>query len=343
MDAVMQLNSVGTRRIETRRLVLRRVMLEDAPQIFENWAKDPEVARCVTFTPHDSLTTTQNVVADWIGEYADPYCMLWVIEERASGRVVGRIRAINQDRENMACELAYCLGQRWWRQGYMTEACRAAIDDLFFYGGYNRIEARFDPNNSASGAVMAKVGMNDEGIRRQVRYKNGVFQDRHYFAIVKRDWFPLDCGEPFNDVDLIEGKEIDLHCTCISKQDRDKGYVPSYEFDITQHDRCAIIGRISLRAGFNRNIYYGGNIGYGIVEAYRGHGYAAKACRMLQPLAKRHDMNRLIITCRPDNLPSRRTCERVGAQHVCYAPLPEDNELYQQGERVECIYGWQLK
>lgn len=39
------MNKAGTQRIETDRLILRRFRLEDAEDMYANWASDPEVGR----------------------------------------------------------------------------------------------------------------------------------------------------------------------------------------------------------------------------------------------------------------------------------------------------------
>jgi tagatose 1,6-diphosphate aldolase len=46
--------------------------------------------------------------------------------------------------------------------------------------------------------------------------------------------------------------------------------------------------------------------------ADRGHKYAAKACRMLFPFAKDHDLKLLHIITEASNTPSARTCELIG-------------------------------
>ena len=41
----------GTETIETERLVLRRLMPEDAPDMFKNWASDPAVTPGLRWSP----------------------------------------------------------------------------------------------------------------------------------------------------------------------------------------------------------------------------------------------------------------------------------------------------
>lgn len=55
------------------------------------------------------------------------------------------------------------------------------------------------------------------------------------------------------------------------------------------------------------------------VSPCRGNHYAGKA-------------EYLPITCNPDNLPSRKTCEYAGGILTAAGGLPTDNEMYRQGE-----------
>lgn len=103
------------------------------------------------------------------------------------------------------------------------------------------------------------------------------------------------------------------------------------------------MGTCDLRIGHNLNTYYGGNIGYRVQEEYRGHNYAGKACLLLFQLAKKHNMDYLVITCNPDNYASRKTCEYVGCHLVEITELPEDNNMrLEDGETEKCIYRIEL-
>lgn len=90
--------------------------------------------------------------------------------------------------------------------------------------------------------------------------------------------------------------------------------------------------------GNNKNIYYGGNLGYGVFVEYRGNHYAAKACILVKDIARKHNHKSLIITCDPDNIPSRKTCEYIGAELLRIIDLPEWHESYQMGKRKKCQY-----
>ena len=122
-----------------------------------------------------------------------------------------------------------------------------------------------------------------------------------------------------------------------------KGYVPAYKFEIRLKGQRETIGNIDLRVGDTERLrMYGGHLAYGVVPNFWGHHYAAKACRLLLPLARQHGITELWITCNPDNIASRRTCELIGAVFVEIVDLPADIDMYQEGERQKCRYRMDL-
>ena len=103
------------------------------------------------------------------------------------------------------------------------------------------------------------------------------------------------------------------------------------------------MGLCDLRIGHNNNLYYGGNIGYEIYPEYRGHHYAGKACMLLFQLAKKHNLEYVIVTCNPGNTASARTCEYAGGELIEIAELPAENDMRKKGETHKCIYKFTLK
>ena len=146
----------------------------------------------------------------------------------------------------------------------------------------------------------------------------------------------------FLDVSDLRTGEISLRLARTCGEDPVRKRVPAYYFDIIDRHGNNV-GSCDLRLGHTEGTYYGGNIGYAVNEEYRGRHYAKKACKLLFKLAKRHGMEYVYITCQPQNIPSRKTCEALGGVLVEIAELPEDNDMrVNDGHTCECVYLFNL-
>jgi tagatose 1,6-diphosphate aldolase len=130
------------------------------------------------------------------------------------------------------------------------------------------------------------------------------------------------------------------------RQDSDTstGRVPAYHFWMLADppvgdEALRIVGGLGLRIGHTKEIeLYSGNIGYHVYPFARGRRFAERACRLVLSLARRHGMERIWITCNPDNIASRRTCERLGAQLLDTVTIPKDHPFRTRGETEKCRY-----
>ena len=118
-----------------------------------------------------------------------------------------------------------------------------------------------------------------------------------------------------------------------------RGFVPSYHFRIRTKDGFAA-GHINLRVGDTDHVRLcAGHVGFEVAAEYRGRRYAFQACSALAPFA-RTLARELIITCDPDNVASRRTIERLGAEFIDEVPVPEHDPHYARGSRIKRRYLW---
>ena len=117
----------------------------------------------------------------------------------------------------------------------------------------------------------------------------------------------------------------------------ERKHVPAYCFDIALLDGT-VVGNCSLKIWHTDVIWFAGNIGYEVYEPYRGHHYAAKACRLLYSLAVMHDLDYVIITCNVRNAASERTIQLAGGMFISEEDVPKDSEQYQKGSHRVRIY-----
>ena len=181
------LNKAGTQTIETHRLILRPFRADDAQDMFDNWASDPEVTRYLTWPTHSSVAVTRQVLDEWIPRYADGGFFNWAIVLREEGRAVGNIAVVQFSEETESAVVGYCLGRAYWGRGIMPEALRAVMDYLFDTVGVNRVASYHDTNNPKSGRVMAKAGMKREGTLRSSDRNNQGICDAVWYALVRTD------------------------------------------------------------------------------------------------------------------------------------------------------------
>ena len=158
------MNHIGTREIATERLTLRRFEIEDAENMFYNWANDPEVTKYLTWPAHESVDTTETILKEWISKYDEKDFYQWAIELNDLEQPIGTISVIKTDERVESVEIGYCIGKRFWNNGYMTEALTAIIRFFINEVGAGRIWARHDTENPNSGKVMAAAGMDYEGL-----------------------------------------------------------------------------------------------------------------------------------------------------------------------------------
>ena len=147
----------GTKQIETKRLILRRFMSDDYVAMYDNWASDPEVTKFLTWPTHTSVEVSKMVLDDWVNSYEKENYYQWAIVPKDNNDApIGSISIVEMKEQVGLVHVGYCIGRKWWHQGITSEAMAALIDFCFEELEVHRVEARHDPRNPNSGAVMKK-------------------------------------------------------------------------------------------------------------------------------------------------------------------------------------------
>jgi ribosomal-protein-alanine N-acetyltransferase len=150
--------------LQTDRLILRRPVHDDAPAIFDGYARDGEVVRYLTWRPHESVADTREYLRRCDSGWDAGNDLTWAITLHGDDRVIGMVgirpRGFKHD-------MGYVLARPHWGRGFMTEAGRAIVDLALSDTAVHRVWAVCDVDNRASARVLEKIGMQLEGVLRR--------------------------------------------------------------------------------------------------------------------------------------------------------------------------------
>lgn len=177
------MSTAGLPRLDTTRLVLRPFRLADAAEV-QRLAGAREIADTTLTVPHPY---PDGAAEEWINTHPAAWtertAAVLAVTTRESGALVGAV-GLALTMADRRGELGYWIGMPWWNRGYATEAGQALLDFGFATLGLHRIMARHLARNPASGRVMQKLGMVQEGVLRHHVLKWGVFEDLVVYAVL---------------------------------------------------------------------------------------------------------------------------------------------------------------
>lgn len=146
--------------LETERLILRMWRADD----FEPYARlcaDPEVMRYLGGQPFTRLEAWRHM-AFLVGHWQLRGYGHWVVEEKASGELIGRLGFLNPEGWP-GFEIGWTLRRESWGKGYATEGARRALDYAFNEMDKEHVISLIHPDNKASISVAERLGEKPEG------------------------------------------------------------------------------------------------------------------------------------------------------------------------------------
>jgi ribosomal-protein-alanine N-acetyltransferase len=175
-------------KLQTARLVLRFLRMEDADFIFKEWS-DPAVTYYMRDEePLKSREQAKEFLSPLQTPEEIPNSKWWGIELKADGRLIGTCGYFRWDKQHHRAEIGYDLCPDVWGQGLMPEALQALIRYGFEEMDLNRIEATTHTENLRSGRVLTKLGFQREGLLREYYCRDGIYNDQIQYSLLKREW-----------------------------------------------------------------------------------------------------------------------------------------------------------
>jgi [ribosomal protein S5]-alanine N-acetyltransferase len=174
-------------KLETPRLILRKLRLDDAEDMFE-YAQDRELGLQGLWLPYTLLQESIDDLAEAVEGYAKGNLWDWAIEHRAERKMIGRLGLHGYHKLDNRADLGYALNRAYWGQGYGTEAAQEVIDFGFGVLNLHRIGASVLADNNGSIKVLTKIGMRFEGVKRDFTAIRGKHEDLHSYSILRLEW-----------------------------------------------------------------------------------------------------------------------------------------------------------
>lgn len=181
--------------IETPRLTLRDIRMDDLLEYYERLFGDGDVCRYLLFDPHQDISESMASIEKTLTRYEAGNCYRWGIALKEDDTLIGVIELLRFDEDTNTCSFAYMLGCDYWNQGYATEALGAVIRFAFEKLEIDRIMVDHMTPNAASGAVMRKVGMTHTGTELGKYEKHGRVFDAELYEIRNNIRKPMTANE----------------------------------------------------------------------------------------------------------------------------------------------------
>ena len=144
--------------LETERLVLRPFRDDDLADYF-TMMDSPEVRTAMRVPEGAGLPEAFDAMAGWLGQWELRGTGHWALEEKSSGRFVGRAGLHRPERHDWpGVEVGWTLHPDQWGRGYATEAGAEAVRYGFEQLGEKRLFSCILLDNYRSQAVARRLG-----------------------------------------------------------------------------------------------------------------------------------------------------------------------------------------
>jgi RimJ/RimL family protein N-acetyltransferase len=176
--------------LETSRLKLTKLINEDAKSIFELFS-DELVIKYYDLEALTELSQAENLIKFFQSRFDENTGIRWSIHLKETNQFVGTCGFNSWNIKMKNAVIGYDLISSLWGKGIATEAVNRIVKSAFLgelpCRELNRIQGDTVPGNTASEAVMLKIGFKEEGLRRESGYWKNQFHDLKCFGLIRSE------------------------------------------------------------------------------------------------------------------------------------------------------------
>jgi ribosomal-protein-alanine N-acetyltransferase len=171
--------------LSTERLLLRRITMEDAPEIFF-LRSDQAILQFLSKEPATNIKEAEDFITSINNNIDNNEGIMWAITlEENTAKVIGSICFWRILKEHYRAEIGYVLDPAYWKKGIMKETIIKTLDYGFSTMGLHSVEARIHPDNIASAAVLESTGFVREAYFKEDFFHRGKFGNTAVYSRLK--------------------------------------------------------------------------------------------------------------------------------------------------------------
>jgi [ribosomal protein S5]-alanine N-acetyltransferase len=168
--------------LSTERLLLRRITMADAPEIFF-LRSDQTILQFLSKEPAANMKEAEDFIIRINNDIDKNDGIMWGITLKENpSKVIGSICFWRMLKEHYRAEIGYALDPAYWRKGIMKETILKTLNYGFSTLGLHSVEARINPNNIASASVLESTGFVREAYFKEDFFRRGEFEDTAVYS-----------------------------------------------------------------------------------------------------------------------------------------------------------------
>jgi len=167
--------------LQTERLILRPLSLDDAEHIFKTWTNDPDVEKYMIWDLHQTVNDTIEWLKTEVSKIKSNDNYTWGMISKENKELFGTI-SIHKEKNSDIFILGYNIAKAYWSNGFTTEAGKTVLQFANNTLGITKFFCRHAVENIASMKVIKKLGF--------VYFKDGSYESfsgRKHFQ--SKDYF----------------------------------------------------------------------------------------------------------------------------------------------------------
>ncbi len=164
---------------------------EDSNSLFKLFSNN-SVVEYYNLEAFTEVSQASNLIELFNSRFEENSGIRWAIRLKESNQLIGTCGFNTWCPKMKNAVLGYDLLPKYWNMGFTSEAVHRIVKAAFLgelpCGKLNRIQGDTVPGNSASEALLRKVGFKEEGIRRQSGFWKNQFHDLKCFGLIKSEY-----------------------------------------------------------------------------------------------------------------------------------------------------------